>query len=341
MACLWAAVCLLTVVPGPARAQTGVSTHVDSCVPIDPERFRRILAIELGAATDYLQDNATERNPVTVSLSCVDAGIQLLLEDAVTRKSMTRIVDVQRVEPQSRSRLMALTVAEFVVASWLEIRLPKQAVAEPVGPAPSRELERNVARVVDERMPDWRAWQLGAAFDLMVFASAISPIPSGSLRLSHQLSPSLLLGVGLQFGVGVLDGTLKSLAQDVQLKLITTSMSLALHYRALFGDFDASTGLGARLGFAYLKAITQPRDPNLEISASYAPWGGPMLAFALGYRPDPQLRIALELEVGAAVLSTRVTTTAPLPANANHDDAIVAQLATGWGAGSFAVAWLF
>src|SRR5262245_5620295 len=104
--------CQLGLLPWAAQGQAeqaGVSTQGDARGPIDRERFAGPLAIELGDAIDYVADGGEARSQVIVSLSCVSGGIELKLEDSVTRKSMIRIVDLALVEPQSRSRLMALT----------------------------------------------------------------------------------------------------------------------------------------------------------------------------------------------------------------------------------------
>src|SRR4051794_34693504 len=84
---------LALVVPVHAQDTTSpayqVSTRVDPCVPIDVVRFKRLLSIELGSAKDPSAHTREAPHAATVSLTCVADGIQLALEDAVTRKSVT------------------------------------------------------------------------------------------------------------------------------------------------------------------------------------------------------------------------------------------------------------
>jgi hypothetical protein len=139
----------------PAAAQPArfsVPTHVDPCVPIDPEKFQRLLAVELGATPDNGKSGSAYGS-ASISLTCVDGRVQLELDDAVTRKSMKRRVDLRQITPSARTRLMALTTAEFVLASWLETRLDKEPDAlEPAGPPPPSAAEAQAVRAVVPRL---------------------------------------------------------------------------------------------------------------------------------------------------------------------------------------------
>jgi hypothetical protein len=231
---------------------------------------------------------------------------------------------------------MALTVAEFVVASWLELRLPKQAVVEPVGLAPPSELERNASRTVDQRLPaiDAGAWQLDAAVDVLAFVTALRPIPCVTLRLSRPLSSSFALAVAVQVGHGTLHGNLPNAAlgpQDVEVQLTTTSLIATALYTARAGDFDASAGVGARLGFVYLRATTPAQDASLQRASSYAPWGGPALVLGLVYRAGPHVRVVANLEAGFVAISTVL----------DAPSGEVARIRDGWGVASLGFGWSF
>lgn len=146
---------LLALLPSTAAADTPrfiVPTYVDPCVPIDRRRFQELLAVELGATPDYGKLRRAN-DSAAVSLTCVDGQVQLELDDAVTRKSMRRRIDLLRVDPEARTRLMALTTAEFVLASWLEIQLDKQRDAlEPSGPPPPQAARDRAARALAPRL---------------------------------------------------------------------------------------------------------------------------------------------------------------------------------------------
>ena len=164
---------LLDLLPRMAAADTprfSVPTYVDPCVPIDRRKFQELLAVELGATPDY---GKLERanGSARVSLTCVDGQVQLELDDDVTRKSMRRRVDLLRVDPETRTRLMALTTAEFVLASWLEIRLDKQHDAL----EPSVELDPASTKRTDRLRPRRRR-----AASSIAIASVIRDVSSGS-----------------------------------------------------------------------------------------------------------------------------------------------------------------
>src|SRR5688572_33177704 len=98
-------------------------------------QLERLLSIELGTSADTASSTT---GPTHVHVRCVAAGIELNLQDALTRKGMVRVLSRESFLDASSTRLLALAIAEFVVASWVELRLPQRVEAAPVvGPAPS------------------------------------------------------------------------------------------------------------------------------------------------------------------------------------------------------------
>jgi hypothetical protein len=85
----------------------------------------------------------------------VPAGIQLYLEDSATGKSMARVVDLAHVVDHARGRLLVLLVTEFVVASWLELRLfrPRSADPDDATPAPHDAKQSDSQRAEQHGVP--------------------------------------------------------------------------------------------------------------------------------------------------------------------------------------------
>jgi hypothetical protein len=113
-----------------ALAQAGrghVPIRVDTCVPIEVAKFRRLLAIELSTAPD---DSLYKAGSPSIALSCVDIWVLIVVEDT-RHSSMSRRVDLQRVDPSARTRLMVLAVAELLLANRVERRSEPSRVVVP------------------------------------------------------------------------------------------------------------------------------------------------------------------------------------------------------------------
>jgi hypothetical protein len=336
------AICLTLVVRVQAQEAIvpyDVSTRVDPCVPIDVGRFEHLLSIELGTTTDPSAQTREPRPVATVSLTCVAGGVQLAVEDAVTRKSVARVIELEHVEARSRTRLMAVTVSELVLASWLELRLSVPETIEPAGPPAPAAVRQSAARRVEQSLPNGAdGWQLSAAFGLMMFSSAPELIPSLALHLLSPLSSALALSLSVDFGWGTLNGSAmgEQALQAVTLRLRTSSLQIGLLYTAQVGDFDLSVGAGGRFGLAYL-AGGRVDDSSLEPVSSYAPWGGPLLALGAAYRAGDHLRIVASLEAGIVALRARAVTQSSSTQGASVIP--VAQLSGVWGIASLGIGW--
>jgi hypothetical protein len=320
----------LTAQGEPARFN--IPTHVDPCVPIDLARFKELLAVELGAIVASTAPAEARRTAATVTLTCMEEQIQLTLDDAVTRKTMTRRVDLSRIDPSTRTRLMALTVAEFVLASWLEMRLAPTDTLEPVGPRPSAAIEQQASRMVEPRLQESAAAaQLGASFELLAFSSSFRLIPCVALHSTVPISSALALRIGLSAGRSSLDGYLDGSREQrpVTLRLTVGSLLLALLYSVRFADLDVVTGLGARMGVARLAGV-QLDDASVVADASYAPWAGPLVSVGLGYHVSRDLRLSTTLEAGLLALRARAV---------GPDEVTVTALRDAWLGASVSLEW--
>jgi hypothetical protein len=331
----------LAILPLMAAAQedtTRVTTRVDPCVQIDRESFHRVLAIELGSAIEYSAESVAQGSLTTVTVSCADGGIELDLADGVTRKSMRRVVDLAPVEPGARSRLLALTVAEFVVASWVELRLPEPAPVEPVGPAPPAQIQHAASQVAEQRLPPPppsaastaapSEWQLAAAFDLSFFSSTSRVVPGFDVHLTQRPIPELAIMVGVQFGHSHED--VHYLNENVgSVRFTTTSGLFGLRYTATLPDVDLSAGAGLRVGLVHMAGATD--RTTVTSKEFYAPFGGPLVMCGLAYRIGSHARINFDLEAG---LVTQ-------PAEARIGPTVVMELSGAWGGAALGFGWTF
>lgn len=330
--------CVLAPPRAAAQTVTGaarVTTVVDACVPIDIEQFHRVLAIELGTSIQYSAGAAKAPDAATIHVSCSSAGITLQLSDSVTRKSMSRAVELPQVEVAARTRLLALTVAEFVVASWVELQLAKPPI-EPVGPPVPPEMSREASQVASRHLPEAEPtpseptgvrWLVGASAEPILFSSGGGLMPQ--LSLHTEMRPGGALAVGLSFGVAHGEWDLASAGiATASAQLTASSGRLSLAYVTPLGPLELLFGAGARLGLVHMAGRTNRL--NLVAVELYAPWGGPILqlsaAWDLGH-----LRLGLELEAGYV----------SLPVQALIGDNVVAELGGAFGSLGLRLGWLF
>jgi len=292
-----------------------VDTYVDPCVPVDEARFHRILAIELGTS----MDSAANAARTQVRITCIDGDIELNLEDGVTRKSMRRLLRADSLGEGASTRLLALAVAEFIVASWIELSVTPVPSVEPVGVAPSADVvagAREVAAGRQERAvrPSWR---VSAGAGLSSWAGTVATLlPLALLRASYhpEEHPAIAWRVGGQFAYGI---------QGVRIGRIEigqASLSSAMAYVHSMGPLDFELGVGGRIGAVRLSG--EPLgQASIEGASTVAPHGGLLLNLALHYAPTSAFRVGVEGELGMM--------TWPVQAYASEDEPIL-ELSGPW-----------
>ena len=275
-----------------------VTTIVDDCVPIDRAQLDRLLSIELGTSADTA---GSTTGPTHVHVSCVPSGIELNLQDALTRKGMVRVLSRESFQDASSTRLLALAIAEFVVASWVELRLPQKV--EPVGPAPSATARAAAESTAAERVRpsptgDETHTELGLSGQLQAWSEQDELIAGVGLRFIHAPVSTIAFSIAGDFGAAAAESTLGRVV------VRTVAVSVTGLGRIDLSPFVLLTGPGARLGLAQLSAT--PGDATaVEASAFYAPYGG---LFWLGrgelYATD-SFAFTLDLELGVTTLPVR------------------------------------
>ena len=306
-----------------ARAQSlHVATQVDPCVPLDRDKFEYLLNIELGAEPA----DAASPPAATLSLSCSGGLVLMSLEDAVTSKVVTRLVDLSAVDPSARARLMALTASELVLASWMEVRMEPREVISPAGPPPAPELKARVSEVVRPQIQSTAPpLRVGASATTSTFLSALAPIFGMALHLTQPFSSSWAWNLSLQGGLGQLQGTLGERGQAVSIAVTTAALAWSLRYTRSLGSLDLWVGASGLVGLAYLTG-ERPVASTLMATPAYAPWAGPSLQLAAAYPVNQSFRLFLQLEAGLLVLGT----IAHVRSESAADQVVVTELRGGW-----------
>jgi hypothetical protein len=278
-----------------------VTTTLDPCVPADAAQFHRVLAIELGTSIDYQAHAPTGTSLTWVHLSCTAQGIELRLDDGLTRKSMTRVLDISRIEPASRTRLLALAVAEFVVASWVELRVVDKPAVEPVGPPPSARAKTSVERTVErklvaaeERAAPHSAWDIAGLFRLEGYATLSSMAPVLAVRFGQRPTGAFAFALGADFGLTRVD------VSTGQVEIATMSAMAAALFVSRAGSVDLYAGGGGRFGAMHMNGV--PSDTAVKGESFYAPYGGPLILGRAAFHVTRTFRLVAEAEAGLVTL---------------------------------------
>jgi hypothetical protein len=110
-----------------------VVVELDRCDEDLAAEVRRIVGVELRAA---VVDSAGSGEVATrVAATCRGSTVDLRLSDGATARRLERAVELSEAAPTDRARLLALAVAELVVASWHEIESETPPAAKPSPPA--------------------------------------------------------------------------------------------------------------------------------------------------------------------------------------------------------------
>jgi hypothetical protein len=284
----------------PALGQSlAVSIEVDPCVPVDNQKLLRLLAIELGGA----EIRAGEA-PTSVIVDCVPQGIELRLQDAVTHKSMRRVLPASSFRDASTSpRLLALVVAEFVVASWIElsVRAPNAPLpGPPVQPELTRAAQRIVAEHTAKPAPSLDETSLSAALSTQFWAASDALFLGVLVRWMHAAGSHVVLTSAVELATASTDVAAGSV------DAVTASLTFALALHAQIGAFEVYSGPGGRGGMASLQGSSE--DPTMLSGYRFAAlYGGLVWWNRLEYRGFPRLRLALEVEAGLTTLPVHAT----------------------------------
>jgi len=275
-----------------------VQVDIDACTGASPEEARRLLRIELGA---LLVDDAPSGEIVTrATVSCAAHMVRLRVDDPITGKSLTREVELDESDVASRSRLIALAVAELVDASWTELESNPRPEVPPAGARPPPAAVEAARKVVQHRRPRQVDEDLGVTRMVVVvsrraFFSESTAQWGGGMRLGRDQ----FTHVGWTADVLAEHGETEVSLGKVALDTLTLGGSLYLFRRWSRVTFQLGAGLG--LGAARLSG-TPYASQYARAGSGVAPWGWPTAIAAIRLRPIGPLVVEASGELGYVVL---------------------------------------
>ncbi|HJL15959.1 MAG TPA: hypothetical protein RMH99_09895 [Sandaracinaceae bacterium LLY-WYZ-13_1] len=226
--CQWAFVGWLCALEAAAQAPPGasVAARVEGCEGLSAAEVRRSLRVELRA--HLVSPDEIEPGTTRAEARCDRARrARLRVWDPVTGKDVRRTIDLSEIPEPGRARVVALALAELVLASWTEaVTNPRPAVAPLESTAPEPERSR-VRELVERRHP-----QL-ASVDRV----------RGGVSATAQLR--VMLESPLALGGGELEGRLawNALELSVAAGVVLASVDRRLG-SVLVGLADAAAGIG-------------------------------------------------------------------------------------------------
>lgn len=274
--------------PGDQRPR--VSIAVLGCDEALAGEARRITAIELRAAlTEATADEATTQ----ITATCSAESVNLRVIDPTTGKSLERSVALSQAAPTARARLLALAMAELVVASWSELEdnpEPKAPPAARLAPKAAREAARGVVA----RLPI----ELAAVADAHLLASR-DLILGGGARSEIWISPSFFV----RFDALVHYAELSRPTGTIALTMPSVSSALGASFGTAW--LQPRLSVGARAGYAWMNGVAGSAATTGDRQQGV--WAGPELAVELSAWPRARVHPLLCLSVGAHIFGVRGT----------------------------------
>lgn len=275
--------------PGIERPR--VSIGIVGCDAELAREAQRIAAIELRAT---LVEAAPDATVTQVTATCRGAVAALEVMDPTTGKSLGRTVTLTEASPNGRARLLALAVAELVVASWSELQnnpRPRAPPATPLAPMAAREAAR--AAVAD------RALELSAALDVHLLGSG-DFLFGGGVRAALWISPLVFARFD------ALADYAELVRADGSVAVIMPSASAALGIARWMGaSLRPAISLGLRGGYIWMNGIADGRTATGLRQRGV--WLGPEAVLQVSAWPSARVHPVLGLAAGAHLVGVRGT----------------------------------
>jgi hypothetical protein len=295
-----------------ASSRFPVVIAVPRCVKAPPGDLQRIVGAELGIeiATQLDEEgppqnestaggprlsSAEESNVTRVTITCTGPWVRLEVLDPVSGKTLVRHLDLSNNDVSTRTRMLGLSTAELVAASWIELvarPAPRPHVVEAKASAAARDRAVGAAQ---------RALAAPSFYRLEAVASAQRTGSADLLTLGGGLGASWVHG-GWQ--VISADLLVESGSQEVALGSIRTllaSASASFRIRQRLGWLAMEGGLGARAGLAYMQGVAAEIAPRPSASSATFPWWGPMIQLRAEASVARRVTFVVGLEAGRVI----------------------------------------
>lgn len=281
-----------------AAESSAVTLSMSGCGAISAAEVRRITSIELKLSVSVPQAASSQATAITIR--CDSGTAELALADGVTAKSLQRSVDLRATAALARPRLLALSVAELISASWAELELVQAERASWKQAHKAQLLQvRAVVKARKRRALEGDAQLLGG-----VRAWSSSWVSYGmGLRLQLARPLNERWAVSLASGLAYERGSRGEAAGLVELTLLDAQLAALLEAR--FGKARFGAGPGVRSGL--LRALGQPIDPTrVEGHSAQDGYFGPILQARGTWSPGSALLVSAGLEAGLAARAVQV-----------------------------------
>jgi hypothetical protein len=261
---------------------------LDSCADVDANEVRRLMPIEMGAPV--ATGGPVAPDTTRVSVGCVVDSphlVRLEVRDAVTGKTLDRLITLAGVARSDRGRLVAISAVELVAASRSPAREPEVAVVVPAPvAAPVPAIVAAPAPREDATPARWRVLAVGG---LRGFAGLPRLLPGGGLAVQRAFGRVLAANADVMVEGGAQPTSLGDVSA------LVASAGLVASLRADTGRVRWEPGLGVRGGFARLEGQARADTVGGTVTAR---WGGPMAALRATVALGRRFVLALGGEVG-------------------------------------------
>ena len=315
-----------------------ISLDIDRCPALPRDEVLRLAALELDARVVPSSSSSPLETRVTqIRITCTGPAVQTTVVDPITGKQLTRTMDLPVQGTAVAARTVALSAAELVITSWMELTMSPGAERPPPPPSPASPAEELRRAAMDRA--ERRAGHDGGAARVLVLAQAAGPFTGmglgwgGGLRLGWTLARRWIdrgetsgrPGVELELTQTRADAAAGSDVGSVH----ASNWSAAL--RATFtlrrGRTSLDLGAGARFGLARLSGV--PADATRTRGGTLAgTWAGPVAYAGVGVHAAPVL-IEAGVEAGQVLRSV----------DGLVDGGTPISIAGRWLAGTLAIGW--
>jgi hypothetical protein len=274
-----------------AADHPSVRIDVDPCVAVKADDVKKIVTVELGAlVVDASPDPTTH-----VHTTCKAGLVELVVDDPITGKSLSRSVDILSSAPKARARLLALAIVELVAASWTELEKNPEPRVPPAGPK-APETAKIAARHAIAPPPRARTWRVLAFGEERTFFPRTGPLHGFGVRIGNDRW-RVGWAADMTYALGNVPASLGAISVD----LVSAALSANLHYATPM--LTTRIGPGLRVGSARLSGV--PIDDTVEGRSVRGPWVMPFLHASLTLHPFESIAFDGGLEAGWVIRSVR------------------------------------
>lgn len=282
---------------GAGRPSEGlpVAIAVNGCPDIPLSIVHRVVTAELHAMVTEERGQTPSPDTTRADVRCDANGlVHLRVADPVTGKTVGRTIDLAAEDPAARPRLLALSIAELIAASWIELTAnPSRPPVRSPDVTASAQTRQAVLAVTKTAPASGRPFQPMLRLE---FTGAGRTFQSGALNtFGGGVALTRVHREWLTFGGGVVAEHGRKQTPLGTVTALLASAVVQTSLRRNFGRVAIESGLGARVGITQFSGTPEGASVMADRGVLRAAWGGPLLCGQVHVR----IWKALSLSVGA------------------------------------------